>query len=262
MTPHLLATYATAIRDIIPSAMENPHKAASLEIEATDIGGKLVQMIYAPFDHVNRKARLVIVGMTPGRVQAANALRAARQALIAGKPVEMAAAEAKVFASFSGPMRSNLVRMLDHIGISELLGISSTAQFWTDRSDLVHFTSAMRYPVFVDNENWSGQPDIVRTPQLRGWLESYTGTELADLKDAIIVPLGPKVTAAMQHLASRGMVDRTKILDGLPHPSGANAERIAFFVGDKPAALCSVKTNTVTLTKAHDDLVELVKRLQ
>ncbi|WP_353230624.1 hypothetical protein [Novosphingobium sp.] len=262
MTPHLLSNYAAAIRDVDPSVMENPHTAASLEMDAATIGGKRVQMIYAPFDHVNSNARLVIVGMTPGRVQAANALRAARQALIAGKPVEVAAAEAKIFASFSGPMRANLVRMLDHIGISALLGISSTAQLWTDRPDLVHFTSAMRYPVFVDGENWSGQPDMVRTRQLAGWLEAYTGTELADLKGAIIVPLGPKVAAAMQHLASQGVVDRTKILDGLPHPSGANAERIAFFLGDKPAERCSAKTNPAALTCAREALVKRITHLR
>lgn len=59
-------------------------------------------MVYAPFDHVNRAARIAIVGMTPGRFQAANALRAAQEALRAGQSVEIAAEKAKVFASFSG----------------------------------------------------------------------------------------------------------------------------------------------------------------
>ncbi len=262
MTPHLLSTYASAIRDLTPSAIENPQTAAPLEMESHTVGAKRVQMVYAPFDHVNRDARVVIVGMTPGRFQAANALRAAQQALRAGRSFDQAASEAKVFASFSGPMRTNLVRLLDKVGVAQLLGIPSTEHLWTNRSDLVHFTSALRYPVFVDGENWSGQPDMVRTPQLRRWLETYTGTELASFRDAVLVPLGPKVAAALQHLASQGLVERSAILDGLPHPSGANAERIAFFLGDKPAERCSAKTNPVALSAARDSLIERVRQLQ
>jgi hypothetical protein len=230
-------------------------------MEAIMAGSKRVQMVYAPFDYVNRAARLVIVGMTPGRFQAANALRAAKHSLESGKTVQQAEEEAKVFASFSGPMRANLVRMLDHIGVARLLGIGSTAQLWTDKAALVHFTSALRYPVFVDGENWSGQPDMVRTTALRGWLESYTGIELGVLPDAVIVPLGPKVSEAMRHLASLGRIDGDRILEGLPHPSGANAERIAFFLGDKPAERCSAKTNVAALTAAREVLIDRVRRL-
>jgi hypothetical protein len=261
MTPHLLSAYAPAIRDLAPHDFESPHTTAALQLDAATIGAKRVQMIYAPFDHVNRKARIVIVGMTPGRVQASNALRAAQRALLSSGTVDQAAAEAKAFASFSGPMRANLVRLLDRIGIAKWLGIASTAQLWSDRTDLVHFTSALRYPVFVDGENWSGQPDMVRTPELRRWLEAFTGTELADLRGAVFVPLGPKVSAALQHLASKGLLDGTRILKGLPHPSGANAERIAFFLGDKPADRCSSKTNTQALSQAREDLVARIHQL-
>lgn len=151
-------------------------------------------MLYAPFDHVNLGARLVIVGMTPGRSQAAAALKVARKELDAGRSIAAAAEAAKVFASFSGePMRGNLVRMLDLVGTPRLLGIATAAELWSGRNDLVHFTSALRYPVFVDGENWSGQPDMVRFPAMRNWLETYTGIELASLSDTVIVPLGPKV---------------------------------------------------------------------
>ena len=231
-------------------------------MSCVEASGRNVKMVYAPFDHVNHRAKIVIVGMTPGRFQAANALRAAQQALRSGRSIEQAAAEAKIFASFSGePMRGNLVRMLDLIGVARLLGLPTTASLWNEKSDLVHFTSALRYPVFVEGQNWSGQPDMVRTPQLRQWLETYTGTELALLRDAVIVPLGPKVAAAMQHLAARGMIDANRILDGLPHPSGANAERIAFFLRNKPAHLCSAKTNTATLDTAREALSARVSRL-
>lgn len=103
---------------------------------------------------------------------------------------------------------------------------------------------------------------MVKTPKLREWLERYTGAELRALPNALIVPLGPKVAAAMQHLASLGFINREHILDGLPHPSGANAERIAFFLGQKSASACSVETNTRSIEMARSTLVERLAKLQ
>jgi hypothetical protein len=193
--------------------------------------------------------------------QARNALAAARSALNKGASVETAAAEAKVYASFSGPMRNNLIRLLDYIGIARILGVDSTAELWGRRADLVHFTSALRYPVFVNGQNWSGQPDMLRVPEMRGWLECYTGTELESLRQALFVPLGPKVTAALEHLSRAGIVDATRILSGLPHPSGANAERISCFLGDKPAELVSEKTNAASLQAARSKLIQQVSAI-
>lgn len=254
-SPHLLERYAATVRGVPAAALDDPRGLDGLLMERVAVGARSVEMFYAPFDHVNPDARLVIVGMTPGRFQAAEALKVARRELDAGRPAAMAAEAAKVSASFSGePMRGNLVRMLDLIGIPGLLGIRTAAELWAGRSDLVHFTSALRYPVFVDGDNWAGQPDMVRVSAMRSWLETYTGAELASLRDAVVVPLGPKVSAAMRHLSAVGMLDAGRVLDGLPHPSGANAERIACFLGTKPAELCSAKTNPGAIAEARDRL--------
>jgi hypothetical protein len=209
---------------------------------------------------MNPRARLVIVGLTPGKQQAANALRAAHDALGAGLNNAEAAERAKVYASFSGPMRRNLVSMLNSVGIAQWLGIATTASLWGQDAGLIHFTSALRYPVFVDGENWSGAPDMIRNAPMREWLETYTGSELAMLDDAVFVPLGPKVAAGLHHLASRGLIAADRILDGLPHPSGANAERIAYFVGAKSAERLSPKTNPAKLDAARRLLCDKVAR--
>ena len=101
----------------------------------------------------------------------------------------------------------------------------------------------------------------MRKPKLREWLEAYAGTGLSMLPGAAIVPLGAKVAAAMRHLADLGRVKSEQVLDGLPHPSGANAERIAYFLGENPAPLCSAKTNTATLDTAREALCVRVNRL-
>jgi hypothetical protein len=45
------------------------------------------------------------------------------------------------------------------------------------------------------------------------------------------------------------------VLNGLPHPSGANAERIAYFLGKKAKESLSVKTNPATLDSAKCKLI-------
>lgn len=262
MTPNLLPKFASAVIELPDSAVDDPRLATALVMQRVSVGARNVEMIYAPFDHVNRAAKIVIVGMTPGRTQATNALRVAKEGLLAGHSLDKVSAEAKVFASFSGePMRTNLVRMLDLIGVGRLLGLASSGELWSSRSDLEHFTSALRYPVFADGLNWSGQPDMVRNPNLRSWLETYTGSELGLLGEALIVPLGPKVTAAMNHLAKLGLIKERHVLSGLPHPSGANSERISYFLGDKPAHLCSTKTNPDTLDIARAALIDRIEGL-
>lgn len=44
------------------------------------------------------------------------------------------------------------------------------------------------------------------------------------------------------------------VLDGLPHPSGANAERIAYFLGRKAREALSPKTSPAGLDAARDRL--------
>lgn len=261
MNDSLFSKFSDAIRHLLPAEIANPQSVASLRLDSVQARERHVEMVYAPFDYVNRDARLAIVGMTPGRQQAANALRAAHFALNQGRSDSEAARDAKVFASFSGAMRDNLVRMLDRIGVARHLGLPSTASLWNGASDLVHFTSALRYPVFVDGANWSGQPDMVRTPRLRAWLERYTGVELATMPKALLVPLGPKVAGALHHLADQGIIDAGRILDGLPHPSGANAERIACFLGTKPINLASSRTNGAALVMMRDTLEARLSRL-
>lgn len=221
---------------------------ADLAADVT-LGGRLVlsrsgelTVCYAPFDYVQRGARLAIVGITPGAQQAHNALVEARRQLIAGANHGTVLSAAKVYASFSGPMRANLVAMLDHVGMNRWLGVTSTADVWNARTDLVHFTSALRYPVYVKGKNYSGSPSMTATPILRELLVRCLGEEVAALPNAVWVPLGPKATEGIFWLVQQGLLSPERVLAGLPHPSGANAERIAYFLGHKERASLSVKT--------------------
>lgn len=217
---------------------------------------------WAPFDHINRTAELVLVGLTPGRTQAANALEALQTALRAGKDDATALQIAKSTASFSGSMRSALVAMLDHVGVPQKFGRRTAAEFFEPASHLVHFTSALRYPVYLPTgANYSGAPRPLAHPALRAMVETHLAEEAAALPRAVWVPLGGHAEASLQHLVDHGLLDQDRVLSGLPHPSGANAERIAYFLGRKPREALSSKTNAARIDAAREALLRRVGQI-
>ena len=76
---------------------------------------------------------------------------------------------------------------------------------------------------------------------------------MAALPNAIFIPLGPKVTEAVELVAEHLGFSTNRVLSGLPHPSGANAERIAFFLGRKSANI-SLKVDADRLVAARASL--------
>ncbi|PJI47937.1 MAG: hypothetical protein CTR55_14275 [Pseudomonas sp.] len=221
-----------------------------------------VQTFYAPFDYINTKARITICGITPGHQQAVNALSEARKQLRAGTSVEEARRKAKETASFSGPMRNNLIAMLDYIGIAKLLDIDSCARLFDTHTHLVHYTSALRYPVFINGANYSGSPSMLNHSSMRQQVETHLAEEVEALgNNCLYVPLGPKVAEALEYLQRKDLIKPEQILAGLPHPSGANAERISYFLGNKSREQLSAKTNAGVLDAARTQLCSKVSNI-
>ena len=92
---------------------------------------------------------MVVVGITPGWAQMEVSLRQARVDLLGGRPLPEVAERAKYAASFAGSMRTNLVAMLDGIGVPGALGIGSAAALFAVHRTLLHPTSIVRYPVHL-----------------------------------------------------------------------------------------------------------------
>ncbi len=102
-----MSIYLARFADTIRASSE---KAIRADVT---LGGQLLldrlgdlAVSYAPLEHIQHGARVVIVGITPGAQQAANALCEARRRLLAGDDHPEVLAATKVFASFSGPMRA------------------------------------------------------------------------------------------------------------------------------------------------------------
>ena len=220
-----------------------------------------IEVCYAPFEHINPHAKVVIVGITPGRTQMVNALKEARQQLDHGADVVTTLAAAKKTGAFSGAMRPNLVGLLDCVGVNRWLGIATCDDLFGTSSHLVQTASVLRNPVFIKGTNYNGTPNMTRQSLLREQLLTHFGEDARSWPKAAFIPLGDKVSEALHFLADHGLVERSRILDGLPHPSGANAERIAYFLGKKSRSSLSVKTNPDKLDQARDSMTKKVLAL-
>ena len=228
-----------------------------------DLSSGPIETYYSCFEYINPTARIVLCGITPGMQQATNAILAAKNAIETGLSDLDVVKAAKEFASFSGSMRNNLIDMLDFVGINKVIDIQSCKSLFGEDKHLVHYTSALRYPVFVNGANYSGTPNMLKTPCLRYQIETFLAQEVRELgNDCIYVPLGPKVTEALQYLQSRGLLLSEQIIAGLPHPSGANAERINYFMGKKAREQLSEKTNATVLDNAREEILAKVEALR
>lgn len=193
-----------------------------------------LHVVYAPFDYVNEQARVMLVGVTPGWSQMHVSFVEARAGLEEGQDTEAILRRVKRVAAFSGSLRTNLVSMLDRIGIPEALGLGSSADLFTEQSeDLLHGTSAVRYPVFKGGRNYTGSSPTIPDSELLAPYLDVLATEARHVSRAVIVPLGKAVETALHWLIDAGSVDEERCLFGFPHPSGANAHRAGQFAANR-----------------------------
>ncbi|WP_313167166.1 hypothetical protein [Massilia oculi] len=209
---------------------------------------------YIPFESVNRAARVVVVGISPGFVQWKNAMREAQRQMAAGASTDEVLVAARQAGAFSGAIRPNFVALLDAIGVQRWLGIASCATLFDTHAHRVHIGAILRHPVFVDGKNYSGTPAMPRHAFLREETLRYFAHEAAMLPDAVYIPMGASVGEGLDWLAAQGVLRADRILHGLPHPSGANAERVAYFLGRKDRSALSSKTNGAQLDAAREAL--------
>jgi hypothetical protein len=189
-----------------------------------------VEVYYIPTDGLSQAAKLMLLGITPGWTQMELAYRHVRQGLHDGLEPGEARRRARYAASFGGPMRTNLVGMLDGIGVNALLEVPSSRVLFDDAHAHLHSTSILRHPVFVAGENFTGHAKIVTHGALASAMVRgiFLG-ELAALPRALIVPMGDYVSGQLNELVVEGLVDPARVLFGFPHPSGANGHRKSRF---------------------------------
>lgn len=231
--------------------------AEDLRIESR---GEL-DVYFSPFEHVNKQAKVVLVGISPGATQAHNANIEACALIKSGENIESISEKAKQTGAFSGALRNNLVRLLDYIGINSRLGINSCGTLFAENNHLLHSTSVFRYPTLQAGKPISSAKKGLSDPLLKQMVDCCLAEEVSQLpKSAFYLPMGKGVDKILLALCERGLLNRDQLLIGLPHPSGANAERVAYFLGEKARDKLSDKTNADTIDDAKRQLLTQLNR--
>nr|WP_303036931.1 hypothetical protein [Turicimonas muris] len=73
------------------------------------------------------------------------------------------------------------------------------------------------------------------------------------------MPLGPKVSNYLQKVL-KGTEYEKNLLPQIPHPSGANAERIAYFLGKKKKEDLSAKTNPDKIDTEKHEIQKILRK--
>ena len=215
-----------------------------------------IQSFYAPFEAINHDAKVVIVGICPGQQQWRNALIAAKDGLEQQLSEENILKLAKNSGAFSGPIRKNLTQLLDHIGLHNQLGIQTTAELFSNHQDIVQMCSVLQQCILVNGKNYAGStPAMLKNELLKQHIDDYFIPMVQHLPNAIYIPLGKGVDEVLNYVSSLGYLNDQQILAGLPHPSGANAERIKYFLGEKPREQLSRQTNPEQIDSAKSQIL-------
>lgn len=195
-----------------------------------------IKIYYAPHNEfINKKAKILVVGITPGWTQTQIAYKTANQGLRNGMVLKDILMQCKYNSRFSGSMRRNLIEMLDETGLNKKFYLKSCSEMFNENNDLMHTTSLIKYPVFINEKNYNGHnPDILKNGLLVSYIKRYFVSEVNELNDPIIIPLGKAVEEVLRYLMKENLIDKDKnIMYGFPHPSGANGHRKEIFKENK-----------------------------
>jgi len=183
-----------------------------------------IEIYYAPFDYINSKAKIMIVGITPGLQQMLQSFEAVNE----GRSLK----EVKDLSSFKGSMRTTLIKYLDALNINKKLKIKSCESLFNINSKYLHSTSLIKYPVFDKGRNYSGS-GLLKKKILLDFLEAHFVKELKKLDKMIIVPLGNTVSSTIDYLNNEFKLNLKCFLKGFPHPSGLNVRKDIQFKENK-----------------------------
>lgn len=205
-----------------------------------------IEIYYAPHnEYLNPKAKVFIIGITPGFQQMSTAIATARKELEVSDNIEEIQYKCKVEARFSGSLRKNIISMLDGIELNNIFNLQSCSQLFDEDDYLLHTISLIPYPVFVKGENYTGHtPKLVKSQFLMKYIYENFINELKKLdksEEILLIPLGKAVEEILIKLKEDGIIKEEQILIGFPHPSGANVNRVTQFENNKDNMIKFIK---------------------
>lgn len=180
---------------------------------------------------INKKADILIVGICPGFRQMEMSIRFSKQLLGKNFSDDEILKRVKSECRLFGSTRNNLIDMLNKLELHKMLGISSSKILFDDDYGKLHTTSLIRYPVFINGNNYNGNsPSLLRNQFLFNIASSSIKGEINTLANIkLILPLGKAVEKFLCSIYTENENIYRKIIKGFPHPSGLNGHRMKFF---------------------------------
>lgn len=207
-----------------------------------------IEIYYAPHnEYLNPKAKIFIIGITPGFQQMSIAISTARKELEYNNDIEEIKYKCKVAGRFSGSLRKNVISMLDEISLNDKLEIKSCKELFDEKDYLLHTVSLVPYPVFINRKNYSGHtPKLIKSEFLMKYVYENIINEirqLENLDNMILIPLGRAVEEVLFKLSDDNIINENQILKNFPHPSGANVNRLVQLQENKEEMINFIKLN-------------------
>lgn len=210
-----------------------------------------IEIYYAPHnEYINPKAKVFIVGITPGFIQMNTAIATARKELESNEDIKDIQYKCKVAGRFSGSLRKNIISMLDEIELNEIFNIDSCSELFEEKDYLMHTVSLIPYPVFVRKQNYTGHtPKLLKSDFLMKYIRDNFISEIHQMdnfEDILLIPLGKAVEEVLCKLKDEKFIKEGQILRGFPHPSGANVNRLIQLKENKEQMINFLKKRTVS----------------
>ena len=223
---------------------------------------------YIPFEHVNKNAKLVIVGITPGNTQISLAYKTGQKLLKANYPENEILIEIKKSGAFGGAsMKPNLLKMLNHFSFNKLLGIDNIETLWGQNAYLLHSTSVVPHAAFKSGKMFAGSFDMVmKSPLLKEcFLDCFIPSAKEMRSDALFVGLGPCPKDALEWCVSQGHLSRKQVLGSFCHPSGAGGSTTNYYLREVKKEQLKPKNPVLNrcdwLDEAYEQMLNSTKQL-
>lgn len=253
MTYTIFAKYATALERMGKSGAKAPEFCLGTEGP--------YELRYIPFEHINREARLVIVGITPGPNQVDLAYERAQALLRAGASEARILAEVIKTGGFGGKtMRPNLLKMLRHFEFDKLLGIQDVATLWSSDAHLLQSTSMVKHAAFKSGDPFNGSfEEVLASPLLKRCFMDCFVASLGELRsDALYVALGPHPKAALDWCVAEGHLRAEQLVGAFCHPSSNGGSNTPYYLRERSLAQLSprdpVRYRAVWLDAAYNQM--------
>lgn len=223
-------------------------------------------MTYVPFEHRNVDARLMLVSTTPGHPHVRLAATITDELLRAHTPGRVIQREHKRRVELGGRMiRPNMIRMLDHFRVPELIGQPHAAALWNDGFDMLQPLALLPHATTRRGLTFDGPFEtILDIPMLRSVFEAQFLAWLRQFRqDALYIALGRTSWAGLLHAVGLGYLHRNQLLGMMPVPARAGS-MVRYFLREITARDLSpndpVRHRIAWLDAAHAEMEAGVRR--